>query len=78
MRRITVAIEDDILRDLKQQAARDGVTMRDLVNRLLRRGLRESRRGVFRFHLTTVKGRLRKCADLDDTSALLDRMDGRR
>ena len=78
MRRITVAIEDDVLRDLRQQAARDGVTMGDLVNRLLRRAVRAPRRGAFRCYLTTVKGRLRKGVDLDDTSAVLDRMYDRR
>jgi len=77
MRRTTIAIEDDLFRDLKQQAARDGVTLGELVNRMLRRGLRAPRRDKFELHLTTCKGRLRKGVDLDDTRALLDRMDGR-
>lgn len=76
MRRTTIAIEDDLFRSLKQQAAKDGVTLGSLVNRLLRGGLRGTTRGAFKFHLTTVKGRLRPGVDLEDKDALFDLMDG--
>jgi len=75
MRRTTIAIDDDLLRDLKRRAAKDGVSLSALVNRLLRAGLRE--RAAFRLHLTTVKGDgLRPGVDLDDKDALFDLMDG--
>jgi hypothetical protein len=78
MRRTTIALDDDIFRDLKQQAARDGVTLGSLVNRLLRRGLRAPPTGQFRFHLTTVEGPLREGIDLEDKDALLDLMESGR
>ena len=77
MRRTTIALEEDLLRELKLKAAKDGVTLGALVNRMLRRGLRQPRRGAFKFHLTTCTGPLRKGVDLDDTAALLDVMDDR-
>lgn len=74
-----MALEDDLFRALKERAARDGVTMGALVNRLLRKGMREPEHGrAFRFHLTTVEGRLREGVNIDDTGALLDLMDGGR
>jgi hypothetical protein len=77
MRRTTIAIDDEILRQLEEKAARDGLTLAEVVNDLLRRGLAEARTRPFRFHLTTVEGRLRPGVELDDAGALLDRMDGR-
>ncbi len=77
MRRTTIALEDDLFRDLKQQAAKDGVTLGSLVNRLLRRGLRGPSKGAFKFQLTTCKGRVRNGVDLEDKDALFDLMEGR-
>ena len=37
--RTTVRIDDDLLRSLKEQAHRDGVSLAKLVNGVLRRGL---------------------------------------
>lgn len=37
--RTTVRIDDDLLRDLKQQAQREGVSLTQVVNRALRCGL---------------------------------------
>ena len=39
MRRITLAIEDRLLRRLKEKAAREGRTLQDTANDLLRQGL---------------------------------------
>jgi hypothetical protein len=36
---MTVRIDDDLLRDLKQQAEREKTSLTDLVNRLLRGGI---------------------------------------
>jgi hypothetical protein len=77
MRRTTIAIEDDIFRELKLRAAKDGVTLGSLVNSLLRGSLRAPPRGGFKFHLTTVKGDgLRPGVDLEDKEALFDILDG--
>jgi len=37
--RTTVRIDDDLLRDLKQQAQREGTSLAKLLNRVLRRGM---------------------------------------
>ncbi len=39
MRRITLAIEDRLLRRLKEKAARQGRTLQEVANELLRQGL---------------------------------------
>ena len=41
--RTTVKIDDDLLRELKEQAHREGTSLAKLVNRVLRRGLDASR-----------------------------------
>jgi hypothetical protein len=40
--KITVRIDDDLLRDLKEQAHREGTSLGRLVNRLLRLGMAAS------------------------------------
>lgn len=77
MPRTTIALDDELFRQLKKKAAHDGLTLGELVNSLLRRSLSTPKGRPFRFHLTTVAGQLRAGVDLDDTQALLDRMDGR-
>jgi hypothetical protein len=76
MRRTTIALEDDLFSSLKQKAAKDGVTLGSLVNRLLRRSLHAPPRGAFKFHLTTVKGHAQPAVDIDDKDALNDFLDG--
>jgi hypothetical protein len=41
--RTTVQIDDDLLRDLKEQAHREGTSLARLINRVLRLGLDTSR-----------------------------------
>jgi hypothetical protein len=43
--RTTVQIDDDLLRDLKHQAQREGSSLAKLVNRVLRLGMRVLREG---------------------------------
>ncbi len=43
--RTTVRIDDDLLRDLKEQAHREGTSLANLVNKAIRRGLRSSDKG---------------------------------
>jgi hypothetical protein len=42
--RTTVQIDDDLLRDLKEQAHREGTSVAKLINRVLRRGMDASER----------------------------------
>jgi hypothetical protein len=74
MARTTLDLEDDLLRDLKARAAREGTTLARLVNTLLRlAGMRE-RRGKYRFRLRTFKGGRgpRPGVALDSRDALYD------
>ena len=79
MQRTTLMLDDDLHRQLKRQAAAEGRTLRDLVNTLLRRALREvgRRRGKYRLDWPTVSGKLQPGVRLDDRDSLFDLMDGR-
>lgn len=43
--RTTVTIDDDLLRELKERAHTEGTSLAKLINRVLRRGIRESSAG---------------------------------
>lgn len=43
--RTTVQIDDDLLRDLKEQARQEGTSLARLVNRVLRLGMNAARQG---------------------------------
>ena len=77
MVRTTLAIEDSLLRRLKQKAARDGRTLQDVTNEILRRGLTAEARatGDYRLELETWDAEVLPGVDLDDRSALLDLME---
>ena len=54
--RTTVTIDDDLLHELKEQAREEGTSLAKLINRLLRHGIEEIRRGgkeARPFHQTT-------------------------
>lgn len=77
--RTTVRINDRLLAEAKKKAAERGTTLTTLIEDSLRQALvrprSSSRRSKFRF--PTFKGRgLQPHVDLDDTAALLDRMEG--
>lgn len=40
--RTTVAIDDDLLADLREQAQKEGTSLAKLINRVLRHGVREA------------------------------------
>lgn len=76
--RTTVKIDDQLLAEVKAQAARSGRTLNEVVEDALRESLarrdRSVREGIV--ELPTFSGRLKPGVDLDDTSALLDLMEG--
>ncbi len=79
--RTTVRLDDDLLREAKQFAARTGRTLTAVIEDALREML--ARRGTrprrTRVKLPTFKGRgLRPGVDLDDAASLLDLMDAAR
>ena len=76
--RTTVKIDDQLLADAKAQAARSGRTLNEVVEDALRESLARRDRSVREaaVELPTFSGRLQPGVDLDDTSALLDLMEG--
>jgi hypothetical protein len=44
--RTTVQIDEDVMRDLRQQADREGLSLTRLLNRLLRQGMTAARQAV--------------------------------
>lgn len=81
--RTTIRLDDRLLRELKQHAARHGRTLTAVVEEALRQFLARSEQRTPRkpFKVLTFKGQptgLRPGVDLDDTAALIDIMEGRR
>ena len=78
--RTTVRLNDPLLAEAKKYAVERGQTLTALIEDALRETLarRTQTSKRRRVHLPTLPGgRLRAGIDLDDTSALLDLMDGR-
>lgn len=76
--RTTVRLEDRLLRELKEYAARQGRTLTSVMEDALRQFLARARkpaRTVVAFPTYKGKGGLRPGVDLDDTASLLELMD---
>jgi hypothetical protein len=77
--RTTIRINEQLLREAKQLAARTGKSLTALIEDALRESLAHQRRANPRetVHLITAGGNgLRPGVDLDDSAGLLDVMDG--
>ncbi|HSN90431.1 MAG TPA: hypothetical protein VLS93_04320 [Anaeromyxobacteraceae bacterium] len=74
MVRTTLAIEDVLLRELKTRAAREGRTVQQVANELLRRGMRAAR-PAYKLALRGSRAKLAPGVDLADRDRLLDLMD---
>jgi hypothetical protein len=80
--RTTVRLDEGLLRDAKAEATRRGETLTSLIERGLRlvlaqRGRARARTRV-RLPVSRATGGTRPGVNLDDTAALLDRLEGRR
>jgi hypothetical protein len=77
--RTTIEIDDRLFRELKRCAVERGTTFRDLVNELLRRGLKSpERRPKYRFEWKTDPlGHIQPGVRLNDRESLFDLMNGR-
>lgn len=76
--RTTIDINDELLREAKKKAARDGTTLRDVVEAALRAHLGgRSPNKRYKLQWRTERGRLRPNVRLDDRDALFDLMEGR-
>ena len=77
--RTTIELNDELLRQAKRQATRDGSTLRKIVEQALRAHLaRHPRPSGYRLVWRTEHGRLQSGVSLDDRDVLLDVMEGRR
>lgn len=75
MARTTLAIEDELLRTLKSKAAREGRTLQDVANELLRQGLAQRRqRGDYRLELDGWAAQEQPGVDILDRDKLFDLM----
>ncbi len=78
MRRTTITIEDGLFTALRQRAARENRSLKDLLNALLREALAPRKAARYRCDWRVVKGRgLQPGVNLQDREALWDRMEGR-
>ena len=78
MPRTTLAIDADLLRRLKQKAAREGKPLQDVANELLRQALvQQTPRPKIKLTLRGWKARQQPGVDLLDRDKLFDLMDGR-
>ncbi len=76
--RTTIDLDDTLFRELKQEAARRGITLRELLRQFLRKELAAPKRPVnYRFHWKTHRGHLQPGVRLDDRESLFDLMEGR-
>jgi len=76
MARTTLAIDDDLLRRLKQKAAAEGKTLQEVANALLRQSLaRAARTGAYRLELQGWDAQLQPGVDILDRDRLLDILD---
>ena len=71
--RTTLDIEDALLRQLKEMAARDGQTLQRVANDLLRRGLaRTNQQDSYRLELEGWEAEQQPGVDILDRDKLLD------
>ncbi|MDQ3034369.1 MAG: hypothetical protein M3Y87_18320 [Myxococcota bacterium] len=76
MARTTLAIDDQILRQLKARALAEGKTVQAVTNELLRTALTAKRREPFRLVLSGWDGVERAGVTITDRNALYDLLDG--
>ncbi len=78
MKRTTLSLDETLLRQLKEIAARKGRTLQSVANDLLRQGLARSHRATsFRLRLRGWRAEERPGVDILDRDKLFDLMDGR-
>jgi len=78
MARTTLRMSDDLLRALKEEAARQGRSMQDLANDLLRDGLARLRAPrSYRLEIEGWEAHEQPGVDLLDRDTLFDLMEGR-
>jgi hypothetical protein len=77
MKRTTIALDEDLLKDLKKRAADESVSVQALINGLLRGVLRAAPREPYHLVLKGWKAAPQPGVDLFDRDALFDLLDER-
>jgi plasmid stability protein len=78
MSRTTLAIDDDLLKRIKEKAAREGRALQDVANELLRNALVQQKpKRNLKLKLRGWKATERPGVDLLDREKVFDLMDGR-
>ena len=78
MARTTLRLDDDLLRRLKERAARDGTTLQSLANDLLRQALANADRSAdYKLKLAGWQADLQRGVDLLDRDSIFDVMEER-
>jgi hypothetical protein len=77
MRRTTLTIDGQLLRELKKKASEEGRTLQAVTNDLLRRSLTASPPKPYKLRLRGWKAVEQPGVDLLDRDTLFDLMDGR-
>ena len=76
MRRTTLALDDNLFRDLKARAAREGIPLGRLVNDLLHQAQARAPRPVRRVKWLTFRGQgVRPGVDINNRRSLYDVLD---
>lgn len=78
--RTTIDINDELFREAKRRAAKEGTPLRVIIENALRAhlGSRPAGQPRYRLRWRTESGRLQPGVRLDDRDALFDLMEGRR
>lgn len=78
MKRTTIALDDELLRKLKSDAAAKGLTLSDFVNDLLKQAITDrTQRNQFKLHLEGWKAEIQPGVDILDRDKLFDLINGR-
>lgn len=77
MARTTLAIDDELLKRLKEKAAREGKTLQSIANDLLRQSLVPARQPPFELELRGWEAAEQPGVDILDRDKLFDLMAGR-
>lgn len=75
MKRTTLVLDDDLFRKIKQEAARQGETLKEYLNSLLRWALSHKKAKPYKFKWKTVKGDLQPNVPIEDRDRLYDFFD---
>jgi hypothetical protein len=75
--RTTLTLDEDVANRLKAEMRRDGTSLKEVVNRLLRRGLEAKPARKRRFKVRARPLGQRAGVDYSKTSQMLDWLDGR-